>query len=86
MNNVKASEKPLNLTDRHWFSVSLASEYSGLSERSLRRAIQKGKLKANRTSPGSRYIIHRRHLDAYLLFGRCRLNEAEKQQLAEIQL
>ena len=74
----------MNLADRHWFTVAMASEYSGISERSIRRAVKQGKLKASRAGPGGRYIVHRRHLDSYLLFGKCRLNEAEKHQLTEL--
>lgn len=72
------------MSNRQWFTVTLASEYSGLSERTLRRAILEGKLKASRTCSRGKYLIAKRNLDAFLMFGRCRLSSIEKHQLEEI--
>ena len=71
------------MKNRQWFTVTQASEYSGLSERTLRREILVGRLQASRISPRGKYLITRRNLDAFLMHGKCRLNDLEKHQLAE---
>lgn len=74
----------MNPSNRQWFTVTLASDYSTLSVRTLRRAIQQGKLKASRSCPGGRWLIHRRNLDSFLMFGKCRLSPTERLQYEEL--
>ena len=47
-----------------WLSIKDSVEYSGLSESSIRRAIQSGQLKANKV--GGKWIIKASWLERYL--------------------
>jgi excisionase family DNA binding protein len=53
-------------TDRRFLSVSDAAAYSGLSEDSVRRLLDVGRLTALRPVRG-RIVVDRRQLDAFLL-------------------
>ena len=47
-----------------WLSIKDCVEYSGLSESSIRRAIQSGQLKANKV--GGKWVIRYQWLESYL--------------------
>ena len=47
-----------------WLSIKDSVEYSGLSESSIRRAIQSGQLKANKV--GEKWLIRDQWLESYL--------------------
>ena len=47
-----------------WLSIKDSVEYSGLSESSIRRAIQSGQLKANKV--GKKWLIRYQWLESYL--------------------
>ena len=47
-----------------WLSIKDCFEYSGLSESSIRRAIQSGQLKANKV--GGKWLIKSEWLENYL--------------------
>jgi len=47
-----------------WLSIKDSVEYSGLSESSIRRAIQSGQLKANKV--GGKWLIRHQWLESYL--------------------
>ena len=47
-----------------WLSIKDCVEYSGLSESSIRRAIQSGQLKANKV--GKKWLIRYQWLESYL--------------------
>ena len=47
-----------------WLSIKDSVEYSGLSESSIRRAIQSGQLKANKV--GEKWLIRYQWLESYL--------------------
>jgi len=47
-----------------WLSIKDSVEYSGLSESSIRRAIQSGQLKANKV--GGLWLIRHQWLESYL--------------------
>ena len=47
-----------------WLSIKDSVEYSGLSESSIRRAIQSGQLKANKV--GGKWLIKDSWLERYL--------------------
>ena len=47
-----------------WLSIKDSVEYSGLSESSIRRAIQSGQLKTNKV--GGKWLIRFQWLESYL--------------------
>ena len=47
-----------------WLSIKCCIEYSGLSESSIRRAMQSGQLKANKV--GGKWLIRYQWLQSYL--------------------
>ena len=69
---------------RQWFSLVQASAHSGISVQTLRRAIHAGRLNSNQAGGTGKYLINRRHLEAFIMFGKSRLNEQEKAILAEL--
>ena len=69
---------------RIWHNVREAATYLGCSDSLIRKAIREGKLKANRHDPDSEkstYSIHRKNLDAYMLFHRSKLTRPQMEEL-----
>ena len=62
LNEIKALIKT-NVPQK-WLSIKDCVEYSGLSESSIRRAIQSGQLKANKV--GGKWLIRHQWLESYL--------------------
>jgi len=61
---------------RGWLTLKQASTYSGLSERTLRRAIQAGKLRSARKA--GKLLFKPNWLDRYILYGKQRVSPQEK--------
>lgn len=55
-----------SLAGRHWFSTAQAAEYAGVSTKTIRRALEAGRLKGGQDVPGGKWHIHRDDLDAWL--------------------
>ena len=75
------------LISTNWFTTKEAAEYLRISERSIRRAIETGRLRFARFGDGKRGSIRvtRKWLDAYALgFNGNRLTAAQKNQLDTI--
>lgn len=61
---------------RMWLNLKQASRYSGLSEKTLRRAIRAGKLQ--HTYQAGKYLFKSDWIDRYIQFGKRRLSPPEK--------
>lgn len=53
------------VTTQIWLNIKEASEYCSLSVSTLRRAVQKGTLKASRRT--GKLLFHRKDIDRYLI-------------------
>jgi len=62
-----------------WLNLSEASKYSGLSERTLRRAIRAGKLRSARQA--GKLLFKAEWLDKFILYGKQRLTATERARL-----
>ena len=65
-----------------WFDLERASIYTGLSTRTLRRAINKGTLTHSKTT--GKILFRREWLDRFLIYGRTRLKPGEKKKIKEL--
>lgn len=65
-----------------WYTMQEAIHHTKLSDRTLRRAIQEGRLRASQHT--GKILFRKAWLDAFLLFGKKRLNTAEQKQLEEL--
>ncbi|MCF7801111.1 MAG: helix-turn-helix domain-containing protein [Candidatus Marinimicrobia bacterium] len=67
------------MNDPEFLTLDEAAKIVRTSARTIRRAIQRGRCKATRVS--NRYLIHRKWLYAYALYGKTRLTSAEKDEI-----
>ena len=84
-NLLQSLAKDLKIT--RWFTTKEAAEYLRISERSVRRAIETGKLKYARFGEGKRGSIRfpRVWLDAYALgYNGKHLTATQKKELADL--
>jgi excisionase family DNA binding protein len=65
-----------------WFTIEQACSYSGFGSTTIRRAVREGKLKSFRQGTTSGDIrIHKKDLDAFIMFGKGNLKPGEEQQV-----
>ncbi len=69
------------MTD-NWLNLSEASAYTRLSARTLRRAIQAGRLRSSQTT--GKHLFRKSYLNRFLLFGKIRLKSDERRELEEL--
>jgi excisionase family DNA binding protein len=75
------------LYSNHWYTTKEAADYLRISERSIRRAMETGRLKYARIGDGKRGSIRftRKWLDAYTLgFNGHRLSDSQKALLVDL--
>jgi len=65
-----------------WLDIGEAARYTRLSESTLRRAINAGKLRVSDST--GKLLFQKRWLDAFLVFGRSKLSQTQKRKLDEV--
>ena len=65
-----------------WLPINAATRYSNLSPRTLKRAIDRGELKAVKRN--GHWLFRISWIDRYLFFGKQRLNRSEQKELKEL--
>lgn len=83
-NQLAKIEADLKRSLSPWLSVPEAAVYSSLSESTIRRFIDGGKLNIHRV--GGRILIHKKDLDAWILFNRQTLSGKQKQILKDYEV
>jgi len=66
-----------------WCTMQDAIHYTKLSDRTLRRAVQQGQLRASQET--GKILFRKAWLDTFILFGKKRLNTSEQQRLKQLQ-
>ena len=67
---------------RQWYTLSEASDYIGLKERTVRKLMKEGKLRYSQ--PSRKLLIHKKWLDAYAMSMGTRLTPTQKRELEEL--
>jgi len=75
-----AIEACLQSNGSPWLNIREASTYTRVSTTTLRRWIHAGKLKVHRVNDG-KLLIHKRDIDALLMFDTQKTTKAQRQKL-----
>lgn len=65
-----------------WLDLERASHYSGLSIRTLRRAVKSGNLTHSKTT--GKILFRREWIDGFLIYGKPRLKPKERRELERL--
>jgi excisionase family DNA binding protein len=68
-----------------WLNIREASDYTRVSTTTLRRWIVGGLLPGHRPHSDGKLLLHKREIDALLLFGKVRLTRPQREALKNLQ-
>lgn len=65
-----------------WISIREVCKYSSLSQSTIRRLIQSGKLKCSRET--GKLLFKKNWIDRFLLFGKMKITPAQRKNIEEL--
>jgi excisionase family DNA binding protein len=85
LERLSAIEAHLGSNGSPWLNLHEASTYTRVSETTLRRWIEAGHLPAHRPNSDGKLLLHKKEIDAVLLFGKVKLTRPQREARKELQ-
>jgi excisionase family DNA binding protein len=80
-----AIEALLDSNGSPWLNLPEASNYTKVSPTTLRRWIEAGLLPGHRPNSDGKLLLHKKEIDAVLLFGKVKLTRPQREALKDLQ-